>query len=168
MGGRAGLVIALALAGGCTGLRSLPDGKRAPGGMATLVGSFEFRGFGIEPLMVLVDTGGRALTLQPKQQVFCIAVPPGEYEIDYIDKYRLRGDPVRIVATAERVTYIGAWCAVVGLAIELRDGLDEVRPGLERRYGPMEIEPGIPGGPRRIEIDWDPLLDSAYQFSNRY
>ena len=161
---RAALLIALA---GCSGLRSLPDGTRAPPGAATIVGSMEFRGFGLEPLMVFLGPGNRTVSLRPRQQVFCIALPPGTYELDYIDRYRPRGEPLRFVASADRATYIGAWRATVGPAIDLRDDLELARPELERRYGPMEIERGIPGAPRRIEIDWDPLLDSAYSFANR-
>ena len=151
-------LIPLLLVAACAaGPRDLPDGARAAEGMATLVGNFDFSGFGVDQRVVFQGPGNKLLYLDRQPGLFVVAVPPGEYEVDHIDVFRVGNEPVRFIAEANKAVYIGTWRAVLGPDLEIRDESDAAFPEFERRYGSLAITRAFRQS-RRIQLDLDPSL----------
>jgi len=152
-------LLALLLLGACTlGRDTLPDGVVDPGDSGVLVGSFDFSRVNWETRVGIRSPGSPGIWLAPAPGVFAIAVPPGRYKLESIDAWRPQGEELWFDVHAGEAVYIGSWTAVLGLDVELRDELAALRPELERRWGLREVRNGMPGRPRRIVCEVDPVL----------
>jgi len=141
-----------------SGRDSLPEGAPIPPGHGLVVGRFDFSRINWKPVMGLDGPDGRAYVLAPKAPLFAIPLPPGRYEIGSIHEYRPEGEELFFEVVAGEAVYIGTWVGVLGLDAELRDERGDVAAELARRWGVDALRDGLPGRPRRIRFEVDPLL----------
>jgi hypothetical protein len=149
-----------------TGRDSLPDGAPLPPDMGLVVGKFDFSKVNWLTRVGIRQIGQSEIVLEPKTLVFGIPVPPGRYKIEYVDDYRSEPEDLHIQVEAGKAVYIGSWYAVLGLDIDLRDESRALAAEIMGRWS-LEAHDGMPGEPRRIVFEVDPILaEGPGRFSN--
>ncbi|MHC4938914.1 MAG: hypothetical protein ACYTHK_08100 [Planctomycetota bacterium] len=151
------LVVLLGLLSACAaGRDSLADGERIPDGAGLVVGKFDFSGANFAVRFAIREGNDQEMVLAPRTAVFGVPVPPGRYKVDYIDMSRSEEELWFEVKAGEAV-YIGSWYSVLGMDMELRDESHELAAEFKRRWN-VVARNGMPGSPRRIAFEMDPIL----------
>lgn len=149
-----------------TGRDSLPDGAPLPPEMGLVVGKFDFSKVNWLTRVGIRQIGYSEIVFEPQTPVFGIPIPPGRYKVEYVDDYRSEPEELHFEVEAGKAVYIGSWYAVIGLDIDLRDESRALAAEIMRRWN-LEASNGMPGAPRRIVFEVDPILaEGPGRFSN--
>ena len=152
------VLLALILVGCRSGRDSLADGAPIPEGMGLVAGKFDFSKVNWEVNMGVRQVGFHEVLLGPTTDVFAIPLPPGRYKINFIYAYSPEPDDLHIEVVAGEATYIGSWYAVLGMNVDLKDERAALAPEFERRWGLTSLRSGLPGAPRIVIFEVNPLL----------